>query len=674
MFALTTFLSAFLLFQVQPLLSKAILPWFGGSPAVWTVCMLFFQVTLFAGYLYAHLTTRHLSKSGQAALHVVLLVAATLLGPITPEASWKPGPVDDPTLHILMLLAACVGLPYFLLSATGPLLQAWFANTKPGVLPYRLYALSNAGSLLALLSYPFAFEPAFDIVRQGQLWSWGFIAFAVCCALCAGANARSKTAATTTDLAAEANQDVVAPTRGDRFLWIALPMSACVLLIAATNQICQEVAVIPFLWVVPLALYLLSFILTFESSRWYRRSWFYGGLILSAAASVWLMLEGGKSPIVQQLAANFGLLFFGCMVCHGELVRLKPHPRFLTSFYLCLSAGGALGGIFVGIVATHLFSGYFEWHLAIFATCALPLFVFVRDARSRLHRGQTPWAWTVLVALLAMVSIGLTMHLRKITEFRTAATRNFFGVLKIEAFVDVVKIKHGGVLHGMQFRDEERRRTGTTYYSEDSGVGLVLKQCRPDRPMKVGLVGLGAGTTAVFGRKGDHYRFYEINPEVERLARKYFSFMADSPAKIDVVLGDARLQLERETPQEYDVIVLDAFSGDGVPVHLLTSEAFDIYRKHLRPDGVIVAHVSNRHLNLPPVLRAQAERLGQRMISVLKPHDKTGASSNVWVVMSSNDELLARDEFQKRLLKTDDRQVLWTDARSDLMAILMKRD
>lgn len=675
MFALTTFLSAFLLFQVQPLLSKAILPWFGGSPAVWTVCMLFFQVTLFAGYLYAHLTTRYLSKPAQAGLHVLLLAIAALLGPITPSASWKPGPADDPTTRILLLLTVCVGLPYFLLSATGPLLQAWFARTKPGVLPYRLYALSNAGSLLALLSYPFAFEPAFDIVRQGQLWSWGFIAFSVCCATCAAANARSKTSLDeSAGRDAELGETVVTPTRTDRMLWIALPMTACVLLIAATNQICQEVAVIPFLWVVPLALYLLSFILTFESSRWYRRTFWYGGLMLCAGTSVWLMLEGGKAPIVRQLAANFGMLFFGCMVCHGELVKLKPHPRYLTSFYLCLSAGGALGGMFVGLLAPRLFTGYFEWHLAILATCALPWLVFLRDADSPLYRGRNPWVWTGLVALLLMLAIGLTKHLQKVTEFRTDATRNFFGVLKIEVFQDVVKIKHGGVLHGMQWRDPDKRRIATTYYSEDSGVGLVLKLCRPDRPMKVGLVGLGAGTTAVYGRDGDNFRFYEINPEVERFARRYFSYLTDSAAKVEVVLGDARLQLERETPQDYDVLVLDAFSGDGVPVHLLTSEAFDLYRKHLKPDGVIAAHVSNRHLDLWPVLNAQADRLGQQAVFVSKTHDRTGASSNDWVLISGHTPLLDHAELVKRRVQKPDRKTLWTDARSDLMAILAKRN
>ena len=673
MFALTTFLSAFLLFQVQPLLSKAILPWFGGSPAVWTVCMLFFQVTLFGGYVYAHLLTRYLSKSGQAALHILLLVIAAALGPITPAASWKPGPTDDPTSRILMLLAVCIGLPYFLLSATGPLLQAWFARTKPGRSPYRLYALSNGGSLLALLSYPFAFEPAFDIARQGQLWSWGFIAFAVCCAVCAIANAVSKTAAVTAnEVRSEPEAEPAAPARADWLLWIALPMTACVLLIAATNQICQEVAVIPFLWVVPLALYLLSFILTFDSSRWYWRTLWYSGLIVSALASVWLMQSGGQAPIWQPLVANFTMLFCGCMVCHGELVRMKPHPRYLTSFYLCLSAGGALGGMFVGLVAPRLFTGYFEWHLTILVVCVLPLVIFLRDGSSRLHRGRSPWAWTALVSAMAMLSIGLVMHLRKITEYRADATRNFFGVLKIEYYPDGVSMLHGGVLHGNQWSDPERRRLGTTYYSEDSGVGLILKQCRPDRPLKVGLVGLGAGTTAVYGRKGDHFRFYEINPEVVRLAKKHFTYLADCPAKVDVVLGDARLQLEQEPPQEYDVLVLDAFSGDGVPVHLLTSEAFDVYQKHLQPNGIIAAHVSNRHLDLRPVLRAQAERINYHALTVRCDQSENATASN-WVLMTNDLSLLSRKEIRKRRTESDERKVLWTDARSDLMAILAKR-
>ena len=279
-----------------------------------------------------------------------------------------------------------------------------------------------------------------------------------------------------------------------------------------------------------------------------------------------------------------------------------------------------------------------------------------------------------MIAALASLTIALTAHLRQITEDRTYAVRNFFGVLKIEAYTDVVKMKHGGVLHGMQFVEPEKRRLGTTYYSEKSGVGLLLNACHPDRPLKVGLVGLGSGTIAVYGRKGDHFRFYEINPEVLRLAKRYFSFLADCPAKTEVVLGDARLQMELEAPQAYDTIVLDAFSGDGVPIHLLTSEAFDIYSKHLLPNGVIAAHVSNRHLDLRPVLRAQADRLGLQMLTVSQSRDRLGAEHNAWVLLTKDTALLARPELQKQKVNDDGRKVLWTDARSDLMAIRAKRE
>ena len=687
---LTTFVSAFLLFQVQPLLSKAILPWFGGSPAVWTVCMLFFQIVLFCGYVYAHLATKLLPREFQAGLHVILLAVAVSLGPITPAASWKPNPADDPTGRIMLLLTVCIGLPYFLLSATGPLLQSWFGRINSGVSPYRLYALSNVGSLLALLSYPFAFEPAFDITRQGELWSWGFVAFAVTCALCALANAlrpdasfalRIATEVTTeateesSDLGAhEVSEEPPKPTRTDWLLWITLPMTACVLLIATTNQVCQEVAVIPFLWIVPLTIYLLSFILTFDSTRWYVRPVLYGGLLIATGYSVWLLHQGGQAKMLHQLLAFFSMLFCGCMVCHGELVRMKPHPKYLTSFYLCISAGGALGGMFVGLFAPRIFTSYAEFHWSILATLVLPLLVFARDAACPLYRGRVPWLWTGIIAVLAVLIITLMLHLRQISVDRTDAVRNFFGVLKIEAYIDVVKMKHGGVLHGMQFLDPERRRQGTTYYSEKSGMGLLLKGCRPERPLKVGLVGLGAGTSAVYGRKGDHFRFYEINPEVVRFAKKYFSFLADCPAKTDIVLGDARLQMELEAPQAYDVIVLDAFSGDGIPTHLLTLEAFDIYNKHLTANGVIVVHVSNRHLDLRPVLRAQADRLGLQMLSVRANRDGFGGEKNEWVLLTKDTLLLARSEFQKQKMADDDRKVLWTDSRSDLMAIRAKRE
>lgn len=677
LFALTTFLSAFLLFQVQPLLSKAILPWFGGSPAVWTVCMLFFQVCLFAGYVYAHVTTRHLPRSVQAALHVVLLIIAACLGPITPAVVWKPGTGDDPTSRILLLLTVCIGLPYFLLSTTGPLLQAWFARTSPGTSPYRLYALSNVGSLLALLSYPFVVEPTFEVTQQGVFWSWGFGLFVLLCAACAILNAKANADSAPADASessgpSDVNESSV-PTRGDRILWLALPMTACVLLIAATNQVCQEVAPMPFLWVVPLALYLLSFILTFDSTRWYLRTVFYGGTLVSAGLSVWMMLLAAKAPTVGALASYFSLLFCSCMVCHGELVRMRPHPKYLTSFYLCLSAGGAAGGLFVGLIAPRIFTDYYEWHGAIFTVIALPLWIFMRDDKCPLFKGRGPWIWTGIMCGVVAVTIGLSSHLQKINATQSDSARNFFGVLKIESSSTMTRMRHGGVLHGSQFRSADQRRLGTTYYSEPSGIGLVLKRHRPAAALKVGLIGLGAGTTAVYGQEGDHFRFYEINPQVEKFARKHFTYLADCPAKLEVVLGDARLQMEQEPPQAYDVLALDAFSGDGVPAHLLTSEAFDIYLKHMKPNGVIAAHVTNRHLDLRPVLLAQAERLGLTMLSLRHNHRTTpapGATINTWVLLTKNTELLNASGIQAAKIPDSDRKVLWTDGRSDLLAII----
>jgi predicted O-methyltransferase YrrM len=358
------------------------------------------------------------------------------------------------------------------------------------------------------------------------------------------------------------------------------------------------------------------------------------------------------------------------MVCHGELVRMKPHPRYLTSFYLCISAGGAVGGIFVGLVAPRMFSDYFEWHLTILATCILPFVVFVRDAGSRLHRGRSVWAWVIL-ASITLIPIGLATHLQKVTKFRIDSARNFFGVLKVDRYPDGVAMFHGGVMHGNQFSDPKRRGLGTTYYSAGSGIGLILKQFRPDRPIKVGVVGLGAGTIAVYGREGDTFRFYEINPDVLRMAKKHFNYLSDCPAQVDVVLGDARLQLEQEPPQDFDVLVLDAFSGDAPPVHLLTSEAFDVYRRHVKPQGVIVANASNRHLDHRPVLRAQAERVGLQSLTVVQNPDNLGASHNLWVLMTHDSELLAREEMTKRRMKDNGRRILWTDSRSDLMAILL---
>ncbi|NQT86236.1 hypothetical protein HQ560_05685, partial [bacterium] len=386
-FAVTIFISAFLLFQVQPLIGKYILPWFGGGPAVWTSCMLFFQMLLLGGYAYAHVIRTRLSQRTQVIVHVTLLAATLLALPIAPSEGWKPQGDENPALYILLLLAVTVGLPYFVLSATGPLLQAWFSVRHPGRSPYRLYALSNVGSLLALLSYPFLVEPAMALRSQSTTWSIGFGLFVAFCIVSALSMLRVRP--TDADEAG-ADEDSAPPGWGVCLVWVALAACGSTMLLAVTNQMSWDVAVVPFLWVLPLTLYLLTFIICFEFERWYYRPVFWPLLGLGAGAIVHLMFEGVRMPILFQVAGYAGGMFFCCMVCHGELVRLKPSPRYLTSFYLMVSAGGALGGLFVSLVAPAVFPMYLELHIGLWMTCALALVVYLYS------RGLLSfWRWPV---------------------------------------------------------------------------------------------------------------------------------------------------------------------------------------------------------------------------------------------------------------------------------------
>ena len=390
-FALAILVSAFLLFQVQPLISKSILPWFGGCPAVWTTAMLFFQSALFAGYVYAHLLQRWLKPRHQAMVHVAVVVAALttlVLVRLPPGPSWKPIDSANPTWRVLTLLAASVGLPYFALSATSPLVQAWFSRVWPGRSPYRLYALSNVGSLAGLLSYPFIFEPAFDLTKQSSLWFWSFVVYGVLCVVALDSLLRLRRPESAdpggdASSAGPAEGPAAAPGVARRLLWLGLPAAASLMLLATTNHVCQNIAVVPFLWVVPLTLYLLSFILCFDHQRWYVRGLWAAAAVLALIAAAgndefhWF---GYRLSTAEELTLYFAALFFTCMVCHGELVRLKPDPRHLTEFYLLISAGGALGGIFVGLVAPRLFTTFFEWPIGVAASCAIAIVVLALSA------------------------------------------------------------------------------------------------------------------------------------------------------------------------------------------------------------------------------------------------------------------------------------------------------
>ncbi len=676
-YALTILTSAFLIFQVQPLISKSILPWFGGTPGVWTTCMLFFQVVLFAGYAYAHGSIRWLTPRGQAVVHLALLATALLLLPMSPDASWKPVGDENPALRILGLLTATVGLPYFLLSATGPLLQAWFGQTRPGASPYRLYALSNIGSVLGLVTYPFVFEPWLSSEDQSLWWSAGFGLFAVVCGVCAmDLILRSRRPATASVTSAEAAVPPSWPLIG---AWFGLSACASVMLLATTNQVCLDVAVIPFLWVLPLTLYLASFILCFDRAWWYPRRAYATALTGAIVCLSFVLQAGSDTSLFSQIVVHFTSLFFCCMVCHGELVRLRPQPQFLTTFYLASSAGGATGGLLVGAVAPLILSNYLELPLALIAGCGIVLWVLLSD-KDELWNGTTPrwgWSYVVLAAWAGLRLVGIATAVAGPNELESS--RNFYGVLRVvDHDVDTPetasrRMVHGRIVHGMQYLAPEKRKVPTTYYGEQSGIGLLL-QSQASAPRNVGMVGLGVGTLAAYGQPGDRFRFYEINPDVIRLARAHFSYLSDSEATVEMVLGDARLSLEREAAQQFDVLVLDAFSSDAVPAHLLTEEAFGIYLKHLKPNGVLAFHITNRHFDLEPVIHGAADRFGLHAVKVYSLAEVAGEAGYCdWMLVTRDAAALETPVIQAAVQNTrqgDRPLVLWTDRFNHVVGVM----
>ena len=594
LYALAIFLNAFLLFAVQPLIGKAILPWFGGVAAVWTVCLLFFQVALLLGYYYAHVLSERCRPRLQGRVHATLLALSLLVLPILPHDTWKPTGSAYPTLSILLLLSCTIGLPYCLLSSTSPLLQAWYAKSRPGAAPYRFYALSNAGSMLALLSYPLLIEPRLSTSHQGTGWSLVYAAAVLLCAFIALSAHRSadvqpplaKAAADESALATGA-----APDGKTKALWMALAGCSSLLLLGITTHVTQNIASVPLLWIIPLALYLLSFILCFDGRRWYRRALFLRLVGLALASMAYTLSPSvAPLPLSLQIGLFCGGLFICCMFCHGELVRLKPDPAHLTVFYLLIALGSAIGAVFVALVAPMVFNGYYELPVAL-GFCALLVPVLYRR-----DPAIGPFRWAVLLALvfgLVACLVGVTVVQ---TPPRRVMVRNFYGVLSVidqlapgqlqlsgqtsAAALENLRARrlmNGTIDHGLQFLAAARRREPTTYYGPDSGVGIALRSANRGHPgpLRVGLVGLGAGTLAAYGRPLDRYTFYEINPLDVALARTEFTFLRDSPAAVDIVLGDARLSLERQPGQAFDVLAVDAFSGDSIPVHLLTLQAFE---------------------------------------------------------------------------------------------------
>jgi len=531
--------------------------------------------------------------------------------------------------------------------------------------------------MLALVTYPVLFEPWMGTHRQALDWSWAYGAFVLLCAVTAWRAAAMKTEPRAVVPEEETADD---RPRSEVAFWVALPACASILLLAVTNHLSQNVAAMPFLWILPLSLYLLSFILCFDRAWWYKRSLFLGLFAVAVGTMAYALSPEFQNNPIKIMVPFFAVgLFICCMVCHGELARLKPHPRRLTSFYVAIALGGALGGVFVALIAPRVFAGYFELPVGLLASAAVVLAVLRRDPQSRLAgswRQPAPLAALALTAALA-VFLGYVIHER--TAGTRVMARNFYGGLKtLDAEADdgsggtVRRLMHGTITHGEQFLSARLRDFPTTYYGADSGVGRAIRQCQAGGAVRVGVIGLGAGTLAAYGRRGDYFRFYEINPLVLRLAITEFSYLKDCRANHDVALGDARLSLEREKAQGFDVLAVDAFSGDAIPVHLLTREAFTLYFRHLKPDGVLAVHVSNKYLDLTPVVKLAAMALGKDVRLVDTEDERNDVFGSTWVLVTGNPAFFETPLLRSVVLRVpkSDSVRLWTDDYSNLFRIL----
>ena len=828
-YAITIFISAFLLFQVQPMIAKIILPWFGGGAAVWSTCMMFFQIVLLLGYLYSHATTRYMKPKAQAILHSILLLISlgllVILIQLPGSSGWKPIDEKTPLLRILILLGATIGLPYLMLSTTGPLVQAWYVRATSGAIPYRLFALSNFGSFLALLSFPFVVEPLLASREQVNTWAAGFALFAIF-AIYTGWRTLKVSGDDQAQEQSRELEKLPSIPWTSQLLWIALAATASVMLLAITSQLTQNVAPIPFLWVLPLSIYLLTFILCFESSRYYKRVVFLPLLALALATAGTLLMEENR-PGFWPIYVWAAILFVCCMVCHGELALQKPNPRQLTLFFLMVSVGGALGGSFVAILAPLVFDSYWELPISLVVCGGLAAGIFWREEvpegeyvpngwRASMvaalgiafvgllfyYRGEVDDIWTrqmrfvgpigiafailvalvlvreggmlsrirldwiamgfggiclillardlgmrfgyflprviedadtdelgfgFLAALAAMAALsglltitgtdlGLSskrlgalfillavvlgghlfkyqlVNLRKFdsTDTYRLVTRNFYGVLKVRDEAGTKKspadrvLVHGTINHGVQLLDSARRREITSYYNPMSGFGRMMQIEQRKLHLKVGITGLGAGVTAGFCRAGDTYRFYELNPLVLSIAQTWFTFLADCPGDKQVYLGDGRLNLERQESQQFDVLAMDAFSSDSVPVHLLTKEVFGLYARHMKPDGVLAINVSNRYLNLVPIVTGNANANGMTVVLVEdegKGEEFYAATS--WMLCSRDSKFFDDPLFNTVDPTTHEKETTrpkldlkirpWTDDYSNLFQILKKR-
>ena len=690
-FASVIFLSAFLLFQIQPIVARYILPWFGGASNVWTVCLVFFQVVLLLGYLYAHLLNKYLAPYAQSVLHCTLVfITVVLFLPIEPGAVFKPDIGDNPQSSIVILLIASVGLPYALISASGPLLQSWFQHTYPANSTYRLYALSNLGSLLGLISYPFIFEPQLSLSSQTWFWSVGFILYFVFCLTCLLSLRSSERSVSHRTSSKNTKSNIKI---SDRAIWVSLAAVGSVLLLATTNKITMDVASVPFLWILPLSIYLISFIICFDKPRWYIRRVWIPLLFVSMVFGLWSLIMNSNSTLLFQVLSYSSVLFCGCMVCHGELHRIKPDANQLTSFYLMISLGGALGGLFVAAVAPVIFTDYWElqivWVTLLLLT-GLCIFSTLTFTRRYIDIGAQV-GWTLSCVLLSFI---LVSKARIDGEANISQVRGFYGVLKVKDFEisdDTSKVAdsarylfNGTITHGLEISNQNKPVfEPTSYYGKTSGVGLAINshpKSLNGEPLNVGVIGMGAATIAALCKHCKSLDFYEIDPNVIAIEKQYFSNLDEVKAlgvDVNILPGDGRIRLENKletgTGNTYDVLAVDAFSGDSIPIHLLTIEAYKLYWQHLTPKGVLAIHVSNRHLDLSPVVHRSADELQKNVIQVKNSKNiENHVYASNWILVTNNQGILdtLKQDYNLGPDALAVRGDLWTDEYSNLLNVI----
>ncbi len=681
-YCLTIFVSAFLLFQIQPIVARFILPWFGGTAAVWTTCIMFFQTVLLLGYLYAHWLRRTFKPAHAWTIHILILALSAMLISVAPADTYKPTGGESLTGGIVKVLTFSIGLPFFVLSSTGPLIQAWQSTTHQQQSPYRLYALSNLGSMLALLTYPFLVERIFPLADQAFIWTIGFLLFVILCFWSGWQTLKFENWSSLNGLPESVSSGVTKSGPANAVFWTGLAMGASVMLLATTNLMCQEVASVPFLWILPLMLYLLSFIICFDRPAFYRRELFTPLLIIGTIISIGLVHLDVLAGFGLQIGGLAFVCFVASMTCHGELERLKPETKDLTSFYLWISVGGALGGVFVCIIAPHLFDGFYEFHVGLIIALLVALVAILRSNSSVLELGlKKLYGWTMAMGVfvaMGTVCCSLIYFLDpSYHEGLIFRDRNEYGLASVLDDGPYRKFINGRIDHGMQLNIPGREMERVGYYIQSSGVGVGIRSYREfhSSPLNIGVVGLGAGAMATWLEPDDKMVFYEINPMVEEIARQHFKFLESSEAEINVVLGDGRIQLQNRLNQfgsaEFDLLIMDAFASDSIPVHLLTRECFDLYFKHLKRDGILIAHITNRFIDLRPVLMQHAKKYGIEPVLIDSQSDD-GLVETRWVLLTQNQNVLnseivnrAKHEWPPDLIPMS-----WTDDFASLAALL----